>query len=138
MTEQFSIDAFGAMFANSLRPAALFADASGCVRFWSAGATRLFGHEASEALGAKMDFIVPPALREAHWAGFNRAVAAPAWPGSPSWGSVPAVHRDGRDLALEAFLSRIDAADGGAVGVLALFREAAGVTAFTDTPAQSP
>ncbi len=53
------------------------ADTSGVIRFWSQGAERLFGHAAAEAVGRRLDLIVPAELAEAHWAGFGRAMAEP-------------------------------------------------------------
>jgi len=113
---------FYAAFARSPHPAALFADTEGYVRFWNVGAERLFGHMASEAVGPRVDLIVPISLREAHWTGFNRALASSNWRGSQDWGSVPALHRNGEQITLEVFLFQIQKANGSIGGVLALFR----------------
>ncbi|HXQ75860.1 MAG TPA: PAS domain-containing protein [Acidimicrobiales bacterium] len=48
-------------------------DRSGTIRFWSPGAETLFGHPVSGAVGATLDLIVPPHLRDRHWSGFHRA-----------------------------------------------------------------
>lgn len=54
----------------------IFADREGIVRFWNAAAERIFGHSAASALGQTLDMIVPETLREAHWTGYDRALAA--------------------------------------------------------------
>jgi PAS domain S-box-containing protein len=56
--------------------AVVVADAEGVIRHWNDDARRLFGHEAGEALGRSLDLIVPPDLRERHWAGLRRAAAS--------------------------------------------------------------
>jgi PAS domain S-box-containing protein len=48
-------------------------DRSGTIRFWNPGAGELFGHQESTAVGATLDLIVPPRLRDRHWDGFGRA-----------------------------------------------------------------
>ncbi|MBV9134077.1 MAG: PAS domain S-box protein [Chloroflexi bacterium] len=41
---------------------------------WSSAATELFGFSADEAVGAKVDLIVPPDYRDRHWSGFHRVM----------------------------------------------------------------
>ena len=57
--------------------AVVAADVQGRIRHWNEGAEQLFGHRADEALGRSLDLVVPEHLREAHWAGFHRAMAHP-------------------------------------------------------------
>ena len=52
-------------------------DTAGVIQRWDEGAEELFGHPAAVALGRKVDFIVPEHLRDAHWAGFHRAMKEP-------------------------------------------------------------
>jgi PAS domain S-box-containing protein len=120
--QQHETTQFGLAFAQSARPAVVFADAEGYLRFWNAGAERLLGYSASEAIGQRADLIVPASLRDAHWTGFRRAIASSDWRGSRDWGPVPALHRNGEQIALEVFLFPIERAGGGIAGVLALFR----------------
>ena len=56
--------------------ALVFADPSGRVRIWNSAAESLFGHRAADAIGQKMDLIIPPDYRARHWAGFRAAMAA--------------------------------------------------------------
>ncbi|RLA40926.1 MAG: hypothetical protein DRR06_16770 [Gammaproteobacteria bacterium] len=55
--------------------AVIFADLSGAIRVWNAAAERIFGFSADTAIGASLDIIIPESFREAHWQGFNRAIA---------------------------------------------------------------
>jgi PAS domain S-box-containing protein len=54
------------------------ADTEGVITQWSDGATRLFGYPAEQAVGQKVDLLVPERWRDAHWAGFHRAMREPA------------------------------------------------------------
>src|SRR5262245_62334979 len=44
--------------------AIIIADAGGVIQLWSAGAAALFGYQAADAVGKKLDLVVPPELRE--------------------------------------------------------------------------
>ncbi len=52
-------------------------DTDGVIRRWDDGAEQMFGHPAAVAVGQRVDLIVPEHLREAHWAGFHRAMKDP-------------------------------------------------------------
>ena len=54
--------------------AILICDRAGIVRYWNAAAERVFGFNATEALGASMNFIIPERLRDRHWAGWQAAM----------------------------------------------------------------
>ena len=57
--------------------AIVIADTDGVIRLWNEGAARLIGHSATDAVGQKLDLIVPPDFRAQHWNGFGR-VGVPA------------------------------------------------------------
>ena len=54
--------------------AVIFADRSGVIREWNAASERMFGHSRTEAVGQRLDLILPERFREAHWAGYARAI----------------------------------------------------------------
>jgi PAS domain S-box-containing protein len=54
--------------------AIIIADANGVIQMWSAGAAALFGYPAKDAVGQKLDLVVPEKFRGAHWAGFSHAM----------------------------------------------------------------
>mgnify|MGYP000857570440 CR=1 FL=1 len=54
--------------------AVVVAGLDGIVTYWNAAATRIFGHEASAAVGQNLDLIIPEQYRDAHWTGYDRAL----------------------------------------------------------------
>jgi PAS domain S-box-containing protein len=54
--------------------AVVVADAAGVIQFWSRKAEAFFGYAAPDAVGQKLDLIVPEQYREAHWKGFSQAM----------------------------------------------------------------
>ncbi|MBI2872006.1 MAG: PAS domain S-box protein [Chloroflexi bacterium] len=56
--------------------AVVLADRDGAIRLWNAAAEALFGYSAAEAIGQTLDILVPERFRQAHWAGFDRALAS--------------------------------------------------------------
>jgi PAS domain S-box-containing protein len=71
--------------------AVVMADADGVIRFWNDGAQAAFGHNAAEALGQTLDLIVPQQFREAHWAGYRRALATGSAAAEGDPGPFPAL-----------------------------------------------
>jgi PAS domain S-box-containing protein len=114
-------EALGAALAGNRYSAVIYARADGGIGFWNAGAEALFGYSQGEVSGKRVDLIVPPEYRAMHWAGFERAMGSP-WRGSPGWGPVEGLHKNGERVALEVFLTPIQEADEHAAGVLGLFR----------------
>jgi PAS domain S-box-containing protein len=39
------------------------------------GLEAIFGYQPEEVIGRRLDFLIPPVLREKHWEGFYKAVA---------------------------------------------------------------
>ena len=115
------IDALSAALAENRHTAVIYARADGGIGFWNAGAEALFGHSAEEALGRRVDLVVPHEYRAMHWAGFGRAIGSP-WRGSAAWGPVEGLHKNGERVALEVFLTPVQEADQSAVDVLGFFR----------------
>jgi PAS domain S-box-containing protein len=101
--------------------AVVFADPSGVIRGWSAGAEELFGHAAADATGQTLDLVVPPDYRERHWAGYREAMAA--GDGNIDHGSfnVPALHRDGTVMRIEVRLHVVHDSRNGVTGAMAVF-----------------
>jgi PAS domain S-box-containing protein len=85
--------------------AIIVADREGLIRYWNAGAVRIFGYEADEVRQQSLDLIIPPRLRERHWAGYDAVMKT----GHTSYGSrllkVPAVRRDGSQISVEFTLA---------------------------------
>lgn len=104
--------------------AVLFVDRDGTIRFWNESATRVFGYDEDEAVGASLDIIIPERFREAHWEGYNRAIEAGESPYEPGeLLSVPALRADGERVSAELTITPIREADGTMAGMAAICRE---------------
>lgn len=98
-------------------------DRHGVIRFWNAGAERIFGRSAAEALGQRLDLIIPERHRDRHWEAFDRAVAE----GRSRYGptdllSVPAIGPGGERIHIE-FTATLLSGPGGVELVGAVIRD---------------
>ena len=73
--------------------AIVLVDTSGTIRYWSQGATGLFGH--LDPVGQTLDVIVPEEFRERHWTGFHRAMTTGESPISGGRLNIPVRCADG-------------------------------------------
>ena len=113
--------------ARALEQAAdaiIVSDTAGSITTWNGAAARLFGFPAGEALGRTLDIIIPERLREAHWAGFRKAMetGVTRLAGAPTL--TRALHKSGRRLYVEMSFAVIHGADGKALGAVAVARDA--------------
>jgi PAS domain S-box-containing protein len=102
----------------------ILGDAEGVIRLWNAGAERIFGFTAAEALGQKMDLIIPERLRARHWDGYDRTMAT----GKSRYGAgdmlaVPAITKDGRSISIEFTIQMLHGSAGELLGPLAIIRD---------------
>ncbi|WP_298252974.1 PAS domain S-box protein [Bradyrhizobium sp.] len=81
--------------------AIIYADRSGRIERWNAAASELFGYSSEEALGQRLDLIIPEHLRAAHWRGFDAAMTncIMKLQGRPTL--TRASHKSGRKLYVE-------------------------------------
>jgi PAS domain S-box-containing protein len=81
--------------------AVICADRTGTIIRWNHASAALFGYSAEEALGQRVDLIVPEHLRAAHWSGFDAAMTngATKLQGRPTL--TRALHKSGRRLYVE-------------------------------------
>jgi PAS domain S-box-containing protein len=104
--------------------AIIAADDEGIIRFWNAGAARIFGYSRSDALGQSLDIIIPEHLRARHWAGYRQVMAS----GTSRYGqsdvlAVPGVRKDGSRLSLEFTITVLRDQQGRVSGVAAILRD---------------
>lgn len=104
--------------------AILATDRAGVIRFWNAGATRVFGFSEAEAVGASLDIIIPERLRRRHWDGWERTVAT----GVTRYGAgdllaVPALTADGRQISIEFTIVLLHDGGAGVTGMAAILRD---------------
>ncbi|HEY2532029.1 MAG TPA: PAS domain S-box protein [Xanthobacteraceae bacterium] len=102
MSSDFNVDRFCRILAHEAPDAVIYADREGMIRFWNAGAHRIFGFSEAEASGKSLDIIIPESLRARHWAGFNETLRT----GKTRYGhgdilAVPALRQDGARISVE-------------------------------------
>jgi len=104
--------------------AIVYADADGAIRFWNAGAERIFGYAEAEALGQSLDLIVPARLRARHWEGFRQVMQT----GQSRYGAgdllaVPAQRKDGARISVEFTIVPLRDGAGRMLGMAAILRD---------------
>jgi PAS domain S-box-containing protein len=108
---------------EALGDAVVICDRDGVIRLWNAAAERLFGFTPTEALGSSLDLIIPERLRERHWAGFTRAIAAGQTRYQHDVLRVPAMHKDGRTLSIAFTVGLLLGAQRTVTGLVAVIRD---------------
>ena len=114
----------GERLVQGMPDALVVADAEGLIRFWNAGAERIFGFSRDEVLGRSLDLITPERLRARHWAGFRRTMET----GETRYGagdllSVPAIRKDGARISIQFSILPIARPDGRLQGIAAIMRD---------------
>jgi PAS domain S-box-containing protein len=99
----------------------IMADATGLIRYWSAGCVEAFGHSERAAIGQSLDLVVPPQFREAHWAGFRRAMISGQADAENKPGSFPAMNARGEAVTISGTLTLLRRSDGTAMGAMVIF-----------------
>jgi PAS domain S-box-containing protein len=102
--------------------AVIFAGTDGVIQVWNAAAERVFGFPAAEAIGQDLNIIIPERFRDAHWTGYDRALAAGVTKYAGRSLPTRAQMKDGTQIYVELGFSII--VDNGAVlGALATARD---------------
>jgi PAS domain S-box-containing protein len=103
--------------------AIIMADASGKITLWNAGAERLFGFSAAEALTRTLDIIIPEGQQKRHWEGFNHVMRT----GVTKYGAqllrVPGVRKDRSRVSITFTVSLLKDAAGSVEGIFAIVRD---------------
>lgn len=98
-------------------------DGAGHIVLWNAGAERIFGFTAAEALGRSMDIFMPERLRQRHWDGYHETMRS----GITKYGAdllrVPAVDKSGRTLSIAFTVALIKDAGGMPEAIVAVIRD---------------
>jgi len=103
--------------------AVILADREGLIRFWNAGAERIFGYSGEEALGRGLDLIIPERLRERHWEGYRKVMATGVTRYGDEVLAVPALRRDGGRISIEFTILLLQNDGGDLVGTAAIIRD---------------
>lgn len=98
----FDLDRFSRALVENSPDAILYTGSDGLIAYWNAGAERIFGFSADEAIGQSLDLIIPENLRKRHWDGFQKTMQT----GQTRYGagdllSVPALRKDGSRISVE-------------------------------------
>lgn len=82
----------------------------GLILLWNPAASRIFGYTKAEVLGKPIEILMPERMREMHHAGLARFARTDHGPYIDSHTPVelPAVTKDGTEIAIELTLSEID------------------------------
>lgn len=123
MTEE-DLQRLGLALLNSPAEAIVYSDRDGIIRFWNAGAERVFGFTAEEALGQSLDIIIPERQRQRHWDGYDEVMkSGVSRYGSGDLLSVPATRKDGSRISVEFTIVPLKDADGTMLGMAAVMRD---------------
>ncbi len=110
------------VIVDAIPDAVIFADREGVIRFWNAGAERLFGYAAGEALGQSLDNIIPEPHRKRHRGGYRSVMETGATKYGAEPLAVPGIRKDGSRVSLEFSIALLR--DGSAVtGAAAVLRD---------------
>ena len=117
-------DQFARDLVRDAADAIVYADKDGVIRFWNAGAARIFGFDAAEAIGQSLDIIIPANLRQRHWDGYNATMHT----GRTRYGAgdllaVPALRKDGARISVEFTIMPFHDAGGRMIGIGAIMRD---------------
>lgn len=103
--------------------AIILADLHGVIEEWNGAAERIFGYTSAEAVGKSLDLIIPEQFREAHWRGYDHALAT----GTTKFAGQPlptrSARKDGATIYVELTFAIIHDADGVVRGALAHARD---------------
>ena len=101
----------------------VYADRSGIIRLWNAGATAMFGYSADDALGQSLDLIIPERFRARHWEGYQRVMETGVTRYGRELLAVPAVRKDGARLSIEFTIVLLRETSGDIGGAMATIRD---------------
>jgi PAS domain S-box-containing protein len=112
-----------AALLGAIGDAVVVSDAQGRVILWNPAAERMFGFSAAEALGQRMDMIIPERLRKRHWDGFDKSMETGTTKHGHDVLRVPAVDKAGRSLSIAFTVAMLYDADGKVSAVASVIRD---------------
>ncbi|MDH4061022.1 MAG: PAS domain-containing protein [Aquincola sp.] len=89
-----------AAVVGAIGDAVIVSDVHGRVIVWNASAQRMFGWTEAEAMGQRMDIIIPERLRQRHWEGYDKSMATGKTRYAHDVLRVPAVDKSGRAMSI--------------------------------------
>lgn len=118
-----AITPIGELIVEQVADALIYSDKSGLIIRWNRAAATMFGYATDEALGQSLDLIIPEHLREAHWRGFDAAMAngVTRLNGRPT--ITRAQHKSGRKIYVEMSFAIVIDETGTVQGSVAMARD---------------
>lgn len=119
-----NLDNLAHRLIEDMPDALIVSDAEERIHVWNGGAERIFGFTAAEALGQRLEIIIPENLRKRHSDGYAETMAT----GKTRYGAgdllaVPALHKDGRRISIQFSILPIRGEDGSLDGIAAILRD---------------
>lgn len=102
--------------------ALICSDCEGAIIRWSRAAEAMFGYLPDEAPGQRLDLIIPPHLRAAHWHGFQYAVQTGETKHHGQAIMTGATHKNGTRVYADVAFSLIKTDIGDVAGAVAIAR----------------
>ncbi|WP_157387224.1 hypothetical protein [Nocardia terrae] len=99
-------------------------DTTGTIRYWSRGASTLFGHV--DPVGRTLDVIIPEDYRAQHWAGFHKAMETGVAEAAGGRYNIPINCADGHVRCFPGTFSLLCDGHGRAVGGIGTWTERTG------------
>ncbi len=118
-----AFEKLAAKIVEGAADAVLFTDREGKIRIWNAGAERIFGWTAADAIGQSMDLIIPERLRSRHWANWDRVMDTGVTRYATEVLAVPALRKDGAPLSIEFTIQLVRDDAGKILGPVAIVRD---------------
>lgn len=112
---------------DELPDALIVADLKGVIQIWNKKAESMFKIKKVDAIHRSLDIIIPVHLRNAHWAGFHRAISADDTRLNGAPVRTKALLGDGSTTFVDMAFSLTHDEDGHLVGVTAIARLAASI-----------
>ena len=104
--------------------AIIIADSNGVIQMWNDGAAALFGYPLKDAIGKKLDLVVPATFRSAHWAGFSHAMSTGSANGEGTFFDAPVLCSSGDTRTFRGQLHVLRNEEKKAIGAMAIFTSA--------------
>ncbi|QOX78199.1 PAS domain S-box protein [Trichlorobacter lovleyi] len=103
--------------------AILISDREGIICYWNAGAERIIGYTADEAIGQSLDLFIPEKLRGRHWEGYHRVMASGETKYKTGLLSSPGIRKDGSQVSLEFSMVLLKDENGTMQGCASIMRD---------------
>ena len=104
--------------------AIVVADTAGVIRVWSDAAAEMFAMPAEQAVGQRLDLMIPAHLREVHWKAFEHAVSARVTKYEGLAFADPVLHGDGSVAIHRGWIDLLRDTAGTVVGVISMWEPA--------------